>query len=118
MFAAESRRKALVEAMLNFNPDLTIKGASDKTALDFAKGDDDISSLIRERGGLSLSLSLSLSPSLLSLTHAFQSIPGCLPFHLRMCIVPSYVSPAKTSPSFPIMHRVPYQAVSPGVPVH
>ena len=71
MFAAESRRKALVEAMLDFNPDLTIKGASNKTALDYAEGDDEISSLIRERGGLSLS-------------HAFQSIPGCLPFHFRV----------------------------------
>ena len=51
MLAAESRRKALVEAMLDFNPDLTSKNRRDKTALDYAKGDDEISSLIRERGG-------------------------------------------------------------------
>merc|ERR1712070_1011623 len=100
MFAAQGRRKALVEAMLNFNPDLTSKNRRDKTALDYAKGDDDISSLIRERGG----------PS----THSRVSIQGDFLFTFGWCIVPSYVSPARPLSSFPIMHRVPYQAVSPG----
>ena len=91
MFAAESRRKALVEAMLNFNPDLTIKGDGDMTALDYAEGDDEISSLIRERGGLSLSLSLSLisiSPfGFCSLTHLIKIANGCHVRRARFCNV-------------------------------